>query len=586
MSNTSSIRDICLLCLVGLLAYLPGIASLPVIDRDEARYAQSVVQMVETGDYIDIRFQDEPRYKKPVGAYWAQAAAIHVTGQADDVRRGERPIWAQRLPSVAGALVAVVFTYLAGVALLGRRAALVGAGLLAVSVSLVFEAHQAKTDALLAGGSAVVLYGLAARKVWAVWLGVAAGVLVKGPVIVAVAGLAVGTLLFLPLDGEGGPTRKRWVGRGEPPTNNKAIARDEGSPLPTSLRSATFPVKGKEGIGWLLRPLPILVALAIVLPWFVAIGMKSEGAFFAEALGRDFGAKLGSAQETHGGPPGYYALTTLVMFWPGVIALPLAVAWAWRERRVAEVTLLLAWLVPMWLVLEIVPTKLPHYTLPLYPALALLCGGAVAATDIVSQPRWRRLGIVLFLPMAVIVATVAVWAALFDLDDMSGSTFTTLALLVLGLGILSAASWMMARQSAHQWLVLPVSLGIMTSVVFWAYSGRLADSVGAYVASSLHKAADGRRIVSPDFREPSLVYLAGRDTRVDLDELAVGDILFAPFMETDAAGCFGQNGYVVGLNYAKGDTLIGAIFTTDACEPGELETWRAREAARRSGSGG
>ena len=190
-------RDLILLTLLGLLAYLPGLASLPVIDRDEARYAQSVVQMVETGDYIDIRLQDQPRYKKPVGAYWAQVAAISTTGQADDIRRGERPIWAQRLPSVLGALVAVWATYLAGLALFGRREAFVGAALLAVSVSLVFEAHQAKTDALLAGACAVALYGLVKGRAWSFWLAIGAGVLVKGPVIVGVVGLAVVTLILV-----------------------------------------------------------------------------------------------------------------------------------------------------------------------------------------------------------------------------------------------------------------------------------------------------------------------------------------------------------------------------------------------------
>ena len=59
------------LCLV---LFLPGIAELPVTDRDEARFAQATKQMLETGDFVDIRFQDEPRWKKPIGIYWMQAA--------------------------------------------------------------------------------------------------------------------------------------------------------------------------------------------------------------------------------------------------------------------------------------------------------------------------------------------------------------------------------------------------------------------------------------------------------------------------------------------------------------------------------
>lgn len=57
------------LVLFAFLAFLPAISALPVADRDEARFVQASRQMVESGDYVDIRFQDEPRYKKPVGIY-------------------------------------------------------------------------------------------------------------------------------------------------------------------------------------------------------------------------------------------------------------------------------------------------------------------------------------------------------------------------------------------------------------------------------------------------------------------------------------------------------------------------------------
>ena len=546
------LRDILLLCLLGLLAYLPGIASLPVIDRDEARYAQSVVQMVETGDYVDIRFQEEPRYKKPIGAYWAQAAAIHLTGQADDVRAGERPIWAQRLPSILGALVAVVFTYLAGVALLGRRAAFLGAAMLAVSVSLVFEAHQAKTDALLAGCAAVVLWGIAVRSAWGVWIGIALGMLVKGPVIVGVAGLALATI---------------------------AVVERSGSRL-------------RE----LARPLPILLAVAIALPWFVAIGLKTDGAFFAEALGRDFGAKLGSAQETHGGWPGYYLLTTLVMFWPGVIALPLAGVWAWRERRLPEVALLLAWLVPMWVVLEVVPTKLPHYTLPLYPALALLCGGAVVA---VAAGKWiRTLGGLLFaLPLLLFAAVLGLLAAHNPYAPLgsvlAGALSPTGAQAVLSAVpvflAVAIAPWL-ARRILYQESVGALAVASLFAVMVVLVGGsRVFRELDLYAAMVIADGADGARVVSPDFREPSLVYLAGTETRLDLDRLRPGDVLVVAdsdfSQEPKRPRCSTVLRRLDAYNYAKGDPVVGTINATDGCEASELETWRAREAARRRENG-
>ena len=50
-----------LLC---LLLFLPGFFTLPATDRDEARFAQASRQMVESGDYVRIRFGEEERNKK------------------------------------------------------------------------------------------------------------------------------------------------------------------------------------------------------------------------------------------------------------------------------------------------------------------------------------------------------------------------------------------------------------------------------------------------------------------------------------------------------------------------------------------
>ena len=69
----SHARACALLVLLSLACFLPGFASLQPMDRDEPRYAQASKQMLETGDFVDIRFQDEARHKKPVGIYWLQS---------------------------------------------------------------------------------------------------------------------------------------------------------------------------------------------------------------------------------------------------------------------------------------------------------------------------------------------------------------------------------------------------------------------------------------------------------------------------------------------------------------------------------
>src|SRR5258708_19441550 len=74
----SHARALAVLLAVALLGFLPGFSSIPPIDRDEARFAQATKQMVESGDYVDIRFQDEVRYKNPVRVYWLQPALLHT----------------------------------------------------------------------------------------------------------------------------------------------------------------------------------------------------------------------------------------------------------------------------------------------------------------------------------------------------------------------------------------------------------------------------------------------------------------------------------------------------------------------------
>ena len=103
-------RAIAFLTLCGLLFFLPGFFTIPPIDRDEARFAQATKQMVETGDFVDIRFQDDVRYKKPVGVYWLQAATVQ-TASALGLPRAQVRIWLYRVPSLIGAIGAVLLTY-------------------------------------------------------------------------------------------------------------------------------------------------------------------------------------------------------------------------------------------------------------------------------------------------------------------------------------------------------------------------------------------------------------------------------------------------------------------------------------------
>ena len=125
-ATASHFRAIVFLVLCGIVLFLPGFFNIPAIDRDEARFAQATKQMVESGDFVDIRFQDDVRYKKPVGIYWLQAAVVE-TASSLGLPRAQLRIWLYRIPSLIGAIGAVLLTYWAALAFVTRRGAALAA---------------------------------------------------------------------------------------------------------------------------------------------------------------------------------------------------------------------------------------------------------------------------------------------------------------------------------------------------------------------------------------------------------------------------------------------------------------------------
>src|SRR6201996_8545157 len=141
-------RTAVVLALISFLAFLPGFFQIPPIDRDEPRYAQASKQMIETGDYVDIRFINEEANDKPVGIYWLQAATVK-TAEALGLHGARDRIWVYRLPSLFGAIGAVLATFWCALAFVGRRGAALAALIMAASTLLGVEARLAKTDAML-----------------------------------------------------------------------------------------------------------------------------------------------------------------------------------------------------------------------------------------------------------------------------------------------------------------------------------------------------------------------------------------------------------------------------------------------------
>lgn len=191
----------------------------------------------------------------------------------------------------------------------------------------------------------------------------------------------------------------------------------------------------RNGAPWLraLRPgwgVPLMLAAAA--PWFIAVTITTEGRFLAEAIGGDMLTKVGSADENHWGPPGYYVLTFGLAAFPAAFLVLRAIPGVWAERLHPGTRFLLAWAVPIWLMFEAVTTKLPHYTLPAYPALMLLAASWAMDPLRRAPPRWlRALSMIALVGAAVGLALAAV--ALPALADRDISPVALLAVPAAGL---------------------------------------------------------------------------------------------------------------------------------------------------------
>jgi len=516
-------RAVALLLAFSFLAFVPGFFQIPPVDRDEARFAQATKQMLETREYVDIRFQDEARYKKPVGIYWLQAAAVK-TGEALGVSQARTTIWLYRLPSLLGATLAVLTTYWAALAFVSRRAALVAALMMASSVMLGVEARLAKTDAVLlftcvaAMGALARIY-LASRRGEAasgwtspaiLWTAIAGGVLLKGPLILMFVVLAAVTLSI-------SDRSARWL--------------------------------------WSLRPLTgVLWLIVLVSPWFVAIVAKSGGSFFTEALGHDMLGKVTSAQEAHGAPPGLYFLLFWVTFWPGSVLAGLAAPTVWKARTEPGARFLLAWLVPSWIVFEAVMTKLPHYVLPLYPAIAILIAGILDSGSLVKT-RWMVRGTVgwFLFPLAIAIGVLVMFVALSRDLGLIAWPFAAVAM-IFGL----FAWWLYDVDGPERSLLRGMMASVFVGVTVYAVTFPSLPALfpSAMVADELRTTdCPQPRVVSTyAYQEPSLVFLLGTGTRFTdgagaADFLRGGPCHFALVDQRSERG-FAQRADASGLRYS------------------------------------
>ena len=546
-ATASHLRVIGVLAVLSLASFLPGFFQIPPVDRDEARFAQASKQMIETGDYVDIRFQDETRYKKPVGIYWLQMATVEIA-ETLGVPRARTLIGLYRIPSLIGAIGAVLLTYWAALAFVSRRGALMAGAMMATSILLGVEARLAKTDAMLLltavaalgamarvylveqGDRATAIPPLAIAAIF--WSAIAAGILVKGPVILMLVGFAIITLV-------GADRSAKWL--------------------------------------WRLKPvIGVLWALALVMPWFVAILIRSGGSFFIDSLGEDMFAKVVSGQETHGMPPGFYFVAFWATFFPGAMLAGLAAPAVWRARTEPGCKFLLAWIVPSWIAFELMPTKLPHYVLPLYPALAILIAGVVDSHSL-SRHRWLVRGTIWWFIMMMAVALLLIALQIVVGQRLGLLTWSFAAATV----IFSLFAWLLYQvDGAEMSLMRAMAASLMLS--FAAYGATFPSLRGLFPSVGLANYMHSANCIDPvavtaGFHEPSLVFLAGTNTNLGVGSSAADFLLGGPcrfaFIEGRQERAFVQRADAIGLRYTMGPRIEG--FNVNGSQAVSIATYRS-----------
>jgi 4-amino-4-deoxy-L-arabinose transferase-like glycosyltransferase len=307
------------------------------------------------------------------------------------------------------------------------------------------------------------------------WAAFGLGVLVKGPVIALVCMAAILAIVVWDRDW-------RWLGR--------------------------------------LRPLTgSAIAIAIVLPWAIAIGIASHGLFYQKSLGQDFAMKLIGEQEAHGAAPGYYTLLVSVTFWPGTLLLIPGLIYAFARRHEPAIRYLLCWMATTWLMFEFAPTKLPHYVLPAFPPLAILCAswltsGARADSRTLRIARGVALG--LFVLVGLVLAVFLAWA---PQRFGSGAPWWLYAADALGvLAVLACIPVERSRRFAGglgaaamgaillYWVAGFLTVPRLTEL--WL-SPRLAEAVAR------HADRNDPPVVTAGYAEPSITFLLGTRTALD-----------------------------------------------------------------------
>ncbi|HUY35191.1 MAG TPA: glycosyltransferase family 39 protein [Pirellulales bacterium] len=372
----TNLRHLLWITVAALLVFFTNLGVPRLWDDDEPKNAECAREMFAGGDWVVPTFNDELRYDKPVLLYWLMMAAYQTFGVHE---------FAARFPSAVLAVVTTLATYHLGRLLFQPRVGLWAALAMSTSVLFVIAGRAATPDSTLICSTTLAMLAFVSAtwgarrtmagadtladfvpKSWIGWATVYAamgvGVLAKGPAAVVPPIAVIGLYLLC---------AKQWA------------VTVRGSRIRWWKRSvrALSPRACCE-VAWQMRPWTALaVVAAIALPWYLAVGLRSDGDWLAGYLGTHNIGRFLKPMEGHQVPIVYYIPAVALGFFPWSVFLPLGLSHLARRARRDP-----AWaayvFVACWAGLYIgffsfSRTKLPSYVLPAYPALALIVAAFV-----------------------------------------------------------------------------------------------------------------------------------------------------------------------------------------------------------------
>ncbi len=442
-------------------------------DRDEPRFARATVEMMQSGNWLVPTFNGEPRLHKPILIYWLMSVPIRLFGQTELGARGVAPL-------AAG--IVCFLTFLIGRRLFGPRRAILAALILASTPLLLVSGSAATTDALLlawiTGAFAILITAppgsLSFRQVALLGIVFGGALLTKGPV-----GLAVVVL---------GAAGAWWLDRSAILSNR----RDWGG-----------------------LAVAVLIGVVLLLLWGLPANRATGGELASRGLGYHVLQRSVQPLESHGGDfflflP-YYLVIIALAFFPWTLYLPDALRRLRRRRETDSRShaVLLGWIIPTLILMTLVATKLPHYVLPVWPALALVVAGSLdfEGKDAIAPGRAGR--ILFGIGGGLLSATFLVGAWFLQVHGLAAELF--------GLGILTTAMTLFGLRSEPEQLERTVRLLLVGAFLMQAMLAFFIVPAAEEMKLTPPIVQAVNTLTSPDvpvaavgYTEPSLVYYLDR----------------------------------------------------------------------------